>query len=150
MRKLLWMCLLLVASATTMAQSKDDLYQSFVNGSGTIEKVAKKSKTDNPAEWAGMLLEKSAKAQYAAIGLSAVSAGLFIGTSFMDDKYTISEKGELVKEENKSRKSMITAGCVCAVAAVISELVSIDFKMKAGKSLRLYATGNGGGMAFNF
>lgn len=103
----------------------------------------------NTLDLAGIQLKRSANYQYGAIGLAAASAGLFIASSFMQDDYSM-EKGELVKEKNDTRKTLLIAGGVCALTAVCCELFSISLKAKAGKSLRIYSTGNGGGIKLTF
>lgn len=105
--------------------------------------------TKNSLDLAGIQLQKGARYQYGAIGCATASVGLFIGASFMQDGYKM-EKGELVKDKNKTRTSLMIGGGILAFAAVCCELYSIDLKMKAGRSIRLHANGNGGGLAYTF
>lgn len=105
--------------------------------------------TKNSLDLAGLQLQKSAHYQYAAMGFSAASLVLSIGSVSATDDYEY-KNNELVKKENKSRKAMLIGGGICAVIAVAYEIYSINLKLKAGKSLRLYATENGGGLSLNF
>lgn len=103
----------------------------------------------NDLDLAGLQLQQSAKYQYAAISLATVSAGLFVGSAFLENDYSYS-KGEIIKKKNHTKTALLIGGGVCAVASILCELYAINLKMKAGKSIRLYANGNGGGLAFNF
>lgn len=117
-----------------------------------VDMIWKKKSHESPnsnLELAGMQMQKGARYQYGAIGCATVSVGLFIGASCMQDSYKM-EKGELVKDKNKTRTTLIISGGILAVAAVYCELYSIDLKMKAGRNIRLHANGNGGGLAYTF
>lgn len=117
-----------------------------------VDMIWKKKSHESPnsnIELAGMQMQKGARYQYGAIGCAITSVGLFIGASFIQDGYKM-EKGELVKDKNKTRTALMVGGGILAVAAVCCELYSIDLKMKAGRSIRLYANGNGGGLAYTF
>lgn len=112
-------------------------------------KSQQEANTKNNLDLAGLQLQQSAKYQYGAIGCATASVGLFIGASFMQDSYKM-EKGELIKDKNDTRTALIIGGSVLAFAAVCCELYSIDLKMKAGRSIKLFANGNGGGLAYTF
>lgn len=106
-------------------------------------------KVKNELDLAGIQLQKSAKYQYGAIGLATISAALFIGSAFLENDYSYN-KGEIIKEKNHTKNSLLIGGGVCALASIICELYAIDLKMKAGKSIRIYANGKGGGLVLNF
>lgn len=139
MKKILFL-LLIVFSTSVCAQES------------IVDMIWKKKSHESPnsnLELAGMQLQKGARYQYGAIGCATASVGLFIGASFMQDGYKM-EKGELVKDKNNTRTTLMIGGGILAVAAVCCELYSIDLKMKAGRSIRLHANGNGGGLAYTF
>lgn len=114
-----------------------------------IVKKKPKEKPKNELDLAGMCLQKSAKYQYGAIGFGAVSTGLIIASSFMKDDYKM-VRGDLVKDKNKTKRALLIGGASSAFIAICCELTAIDYKMKAGKSIRLYATGKGAKLAFTF
>lgn len=139
MKKLLFL-LMIVFSTNICAQES------------IVDMIWKKKSHESPnsnLELAGMQMQKGARYQYGAIGCATASVGLFIGASCMQDGYKM-EKGELVKDKNKTRTTLMIGGGILAVAAVCCELYSIDLKMKAGRSIRLHANGNGGGLAYTF
>ena len=151
MRKSLLLMLLTVSTAFVSAQNADlQRWANRVDKSEKSESITSKQK--NVIKEAGFYLEKSSKYQYAAIGCAGVGMGLAIGSSFIGTKD--SSKAEDPQKEAKSdrnlQKGLLIGAGACAVAAVCCELASINYKMKAGRSLRLYSTGTGGGLAYTF
>lgn len=112
-------------------------------------KIKSTEQVKNNLDLAGLQLQKSAKYQYGALGLATISAGLFVGSAFLENDYSYN-KGEIIKEKNHTKTALLIGGGVCAVASILCELYAIDLKMKAGKSIRLYANGTGGGLTLNF
>lgn len=123
----------------------------------TTTSVSTTKRKPNVIKEAGFYLEKSAKYQYAAISCASVGLGLAIGSSFIGTKdYNIDDfdNQEAMEDKQKSNRNL-QRGCligagVCAVAAICCELVSINYKMKAGRSLRLFSNGTDGGLAYTF
>lgn len=112
-------------------------------------KIRSAVQVKNDLDLAGLQLQKSAKYQYGALGLATISAGLFVGSAFLENDYSYN-KGEIIKEKNNTKTALLIGGGVCAVASILCELYAIDLRMKAGKSIRLYANGTGGGLTLNF
>lgn len=139
MKKLLF--LLLIAFSTSVYAQES-----------ILDMVVKKKPQEKPKsqlELAGMQLQKAARYQYGAIGLATASVGLLVASATMENGYRY-EKGEIFKEKNSTKNALLIGGGACALIAVCCELYSIDLKMKAGRSIRLYANGNGGGLAYTF
>lgn len=97
---------------------------------------------------AGLYLEKSAKLQASALSLGAVSSGLLIWYGCIDDKFEFDKKGKATLTSQS--KGLIIGGAICMIAAIGCEIVSISYKMKAGKCLRLHTSNSGVGLAFVF
>lgn len=92
---------------------------------------------NNPITEAGKYLEKSAKYQYAAILLSAITSGCTIG-------------GACITENKAGRNACYIGAGVCSFAAICCQITAIDYKLKAARSLKLFANGAGGGLAYTF
>lgn len=80
---------------------------------------------------AGYYLKQSANFQYGALGCAAISATCFWAASKCKDK--IDGKGEVMENENKS--VWLICGGTAAVSVLFCEIMSITYKLKAGKSL---------------
>ena len=96
MKKVLF--LLLIAFSTSVCAQES-----------IVDMIWKKKSHESPnnnLELAGMQLQKGARYQYGAIGCATASVGLFIGASFIQDGYKM-EKGELVKDKNKTRTAFL-------------------------------------------
>lgn len=114
-------------------------------------------KVPNVIKEAGIYLEKSANYQYAAIGCAGVGMGLAIVSSFIgtteykeEDYKSYEDMYDKQKSDRNLRKGLLVGAGVSVVTAICLEIVSINYKMKAGRSLRLYSTGTGGGLAYTF
>lgn len=106
----------------------------------SLELILEKAIATDKVVRGGYYLQKSAKFQYGAFGCTAVSAAFFWASSRCDDK--INSKGEAIKNEN--RKVWITAGASFAACALFCEIMSITYKLKAGKSLMIRPSQEGG------
>lgn len=126
---------------------KDDVYHQ-------TERQTKSPKVANVIRDAGIYLEKSANYQYAAIGLAGVgvltSTIGSVATIRSSDYYADDKDNEKLKRDNNTRKACYIGAGVCAIAAICCEIASINYKLKAGRSLQLYTTGTGGGLAYTF
>lgn len=151
------MALLFAVTIFVSAQNKELEKWAKKENAQSSQSVTESRRRPNVVREAGFYLEKSAKYQYAAIGCAGVGLGLAIGSSFIgtkdysDDDFDSQEAMEdkQKSDRNLQRGCLIGAG-VCAVAAICCELVSINYKMKAGRSLRLFSNGTGGGLAYTF
>ncbi|WP_303010830.1 hypothetical protein [uncultured Bacteroides sp.] len=102
-------------------------------------------------ENAGFYLQKSAKLQYAAIGVSIVSIGTIVSSTLINDKYEINTHTGVVEKKNSTVKtSLLIVGATTFVAAVCCELVSINYKLRAGRYLQMRAKGTEGSIALIF
>lgn len=102
----------------------------------------------NSFEQAGIYLEKSSKYQYGALGCAGISAGLLIGYGCMTEKFELNDEGE--SNLTGKAKGLIIGGSAFALLAIILEVNAIEYKIKAGKCLRLQANENGAGLAYVF
>lgn len=123
---------------------KDDVYHQ-------VERKSKSPKVSNAIKDAGFYLEKSAKLQYTAIGFSGASACLSIAGALMTDKIeSIKEEPYIKIKSNHGRTACYVGAGICAITAICCEIASINYKLKAGRSLQMYTTGTGGGLAYTF
>ena len=94
------------------------------------------------------LLKKSRNFQYAAVGSTAASIGLFVAYASQKEKFSPNEDGEL-KMKDKA-KYFLAGGGVFGAVALLIELQAINYRFKAGQSLNLKVNGEGAGLSFNF
>lgn len=156
MKKIIIMAILSFAISISISAQNTDL-QKWANKAEGSKSLGESTKMPNVIRDAGIYLEKSAKYQYAAIGCAGVGLGLAIGSSFIGTKdYKIEDfdNHEDMEDKQKSdknlRKGLLIGSGVCALTAICLEIASVNYKMKAGRSLRLYSTGTGGGLAYTF
>lgn len=154
MKKLL-LAFMILSAANAFSQESSTL-------DGWVNKIRKEVKTanentfdakksDNKTYSAGDFLEKSAKFQYAAIG-SGVLSGVFVLAGVNADNWAA--KGSTDKDRQDNIKSARTPCYVLAAASGVSSLIctflSIDYKMKAGKALKVSTNGLSGAITYNF
>lgn len=150
MKKIIIIAMLSIAASISISAQNADL-QKWANRVGSPTSTKTEKKTPNVVKEAGFYLEMSAKYQYAAISLAGVGSGLAIAASFLDDKVeTIKEDPGFKIKKNSTRTACYVGAGLCAVAAICCEFASINYKMKAGRSLRLFSNGTGGGLAYTF
>lgn len=102
-------------------------------------------------ENAGFYLQRSAKLQYAAIGVSIVSISTIVSSTLINDKYEINTQTGAVEKKNSTVKTgLLIVGATTFVAAVCCELVSINYKLRAGRYLQMRAKGAEGSIALIF
>lgn len=162
MKKILFLLLLAFSANIYAQETVIDLFKSKEKRQAEAairkEKEKKKEK-EEAALWerkrpktniakAGLYLEKSAKLQASALGFGAISSGLLIWYGCMDDKFEYDNKGK--SKLTSKAKGLIAGGAICAIAAIGCEIASVNYKMKAGKCLRLHTNGNGVGLALTF
>ena len=141
--------LVLMCGVSSFAQSS--LYSKKFRGEPTNENVVKSPQWHlNNYE---IMNKRAASFQYGALGCMAASIGCFAGYAALDTKYnyTFDRKGNVEEKSMRTcAKNYLIGGSALAAVAIICEAVSINCRLKAAKSMRIYATGNGAGLAFNF
>ena len=152
------MALLFAVTIFVSAQNKELDKWAKKENTQSSQSVSESRRRPNVVREAGIYLEKSAKYQYAAIGCAgigtalAITAGV-IGTKVYryDDDYTnTNEVYDKIESDRKLRKGLFIASGISFAAAICCEIVAINYKLKAGRSLRLSPTGTGGGLAYTF
>lgn len=124
----------------------------------TTTSVSTTKRKPNVIKEAGFYLEKSVKYQYAAIGSAGVGAALaitagVIGTkvySYDDDNSNTNDIYDKIESDRKLRKGLFIASGISFAAAICCEIAAINYKLKGGRSLRLFSNGTAGGLAYNF
>lgn len=98
------------------------------------------------------LMEKSTKFQCGALTFAGIGTGLSIAGAIIGTKGNDDYEGDLDKMESdrKTRKSLFIGAGISFAAALCLEIVALDYKLKAGKSLRVFTNGTGGGLAYTF
>lgn len=152
------MALLFAVTIFVSAQNKElDKWAKKENAQSS-QSVSESRRKPNIVREAGFYLEKSAKYQYGAIGCVGVGAALaitagVIGTKvykYDDDYANANEVSDKIESDRKLRKGLFIASGVSFAAAICCEIVAIKYKLKAGRSLRLFSNGTGGGLAYTF
>ena len=150
------MALLFAVTIFASAQNKELEKWAKKEKAQSSQNVSESRRRPNVVREAGIYLEKSAKYQYGAIGCAGVGAALaitagVIGTKVYkyDDDYA-NEVSDKIESDRKLRKGLFIASGVSFAAAICCEIVAIKYKLKAGRSLRLFSNGTGGGLAYTF
>ena len=152
------MALLFAVTIFVSAQNKELEKWAKKEKAQSSQSVTESRRKPNVVREAGIYLEKSAKYQYGAIGCTgigtalAITAGV-IGTKVYryDDDYTnTNEVYDKIESDRKLRKGLFIASGISFAAAICCEIVAINYKLKAGRSVRLFPTGTGGGLAYTF
>lgn len=137
-----------MAQADSQPKSLADYFRSrsktaVVRDSISNVEFATKFSMDNP----GTYLIRSGHCQAAALTFATASAALSITGGLIDDK--VDEHGRIKSRQDDRKACFISAG-VCGGIALISEICSIHFKIKAGRSLQLMTSGNTVGVKVDF
>lgn len=152
------MALLFAVTIFVSAQNKELDKWAKKEKAQSSQNVSESRRRPNVVREAGFYLEKSAKYQYGAIGCAGVGAALaitagVIGTKvykYDDDYANANEVSDKIESDRKLRKGLFIASGVSFAAAICCEIVAIKYKLKAGRSLRLFSNGTGGGLAYTF
>lgn len=151
MKKLTLLAIIMFCCINSFAQS--NYYRNFKKMKGEPVEI---ENTQNP-QWHlknyETLSKQSGYYRYGALGCMAASIGCFAGYASLDThyNYTFNRNGEITeKKMRKNAKLYLAGGSVLAAAALLCEAISIDCRIRADKSMKIYATGNGAGLAFNF
>ncbi len=86
----------------------------------------------------GYYLQESAKYNYFAIGFACLGSTSFVVGSVLKDKWNENKEKY---EKNSNRVPLYVIGGALGALALASELVSINYKMKAGKELCIKPNG---------
>lgn len=149
MKKLVLLAIItIMCGASSFAQS---LYSKRFRGEPIHENVVKSPQWHlNNYE---VMNKRAASFQYGSLGCMAASIGCFAGYAALDTKYnyTFDRKGNVEEKSMRTcAKNYLIGGSALAAVAIICEAVSINCRLKAAKSMKIYATGNGAALAFNF
>ena len=90
---------------------------------------------------------------FAGIGTGLSIAGAILGTKDNQKDYEDLTSEEVLNQsesDRKLRKSLFIGAGVSFAVALCLEIVALDYKLKAGKSLRVFTNGTGGGLAYTF
>lgn len=141
MKKLITLLLLVTIAVNTYSQETIlDMFKK--KNKANTEKMNELSK-------AGFYLKKSANYQAVALGFGAASAGFFIASAFIKDKYEYN-KGKVERVNDSTKDGLMIGGGVCALVGIICEINAIQYKFKSGKCLQLIGEKNGAGVALTF
>lgn len=154
MKKVMLLLAILFAGATYVSSQNADL-QKWANKDDVyndVKKSTKSTKVSNVIKDTGFYLEKSANYQYGAISCAGVGAalaitGAIIGTTDYSEVENRLDKGE---SDRKTRRGLFIGSGISFAAAICCEFAAINYKLKAGQSLRMFSNGTGGGLAYTF
>lgn len=124
---------------TTIVTAQNYELQKWANKTGktsTSTQYISKKNQSNCINDAGKYLEKSANYQYAGILLTGVGTACTLAGSVVDKK--------------EGQNACYIVGGISAFAALCCQFAAINYKLKAGRSLKLYANESGGGLAYIF
>lgn len=97
-----------------------------------------------------VLSRQSGYFRYGALGCMAASVGCFAAYASLDVKFKPMFEDSEKTVMRRCAKNYLIGGAALAAVALICEAVSIDCRIKADKSMKIYATGAGAGLALNF
>lgn len=142
MKKLIPIVIMLIALSIKASAQNTDLDRWAQKTTSTTTQTPQVNKKNLLFD-AGVYLEKSAKMGYTSLTLAGIGSTVCIGGAFMKDKFD--EEKMKIKTNNGRIACFATAG-VCGVAAIICGVKALEYKMKAGSSLKMI----GSGLAYNF
>lgn len=151
---MLLLAVLFAGAACVTAQNTE--LQKWANKDDIYLDAHKSKRKSNTVKDAGFYFEKSAKYQYGAISCAGVGAGLaiaggVIGTKvYKQEDNNINEVYDKLESDRKLRKGLFIGAGISFAAAICCEFASINYKLKAGRTLRMFSNGTGGGLAYTF
>lgn len=148
----------------TCASAQNSDLNKWINktqGKSTVVNQQNKVQTNSQLSNYSLLMEKSTKFQYGALACATIGTGLsiagaLVGTkSYYEDPKNptpeeIEKAGDQGESDRKLRRGLFVGAGVSFAAALCLEWAALDYKFKAGRSLKLYANGTGGGLAYTF
>lgn len=152
---ILFFAIITTVIGSVSAQSSE--LQKWANKTGKGKSsVSQSTKGSEPIQTSDyrMFMEKSTKYQCGAVAFVGVGAGLSIAGALISTKdyqgLTNDEMQDKAKSDRKLRKGLfIGAGASFGIALCL-EIIALDYKLKAGKSLKVFSNGTGGGLALTF
>lgn len=149
------LCIAVIAATVCSASAQNRDLGKWANETGNnSSSIRQSNKAATPIKTSEyvMLMEKSTKFQCGAVTCAGVGAGLSIAGAIIGTKGIDDYNGDLDKmdSDRKLRKSLFIGAGVSLAAALCFEIVALDYKLKAGKSLKVYTNGTGGGLAYTF
>lgn len=120
-------------------------------GKSSVNQSSKATEPDQTSDYR-MFMDKSTKYQCSAVAFVGVGAGLSIAGAIIGTKGGEDYKGDFdkIESDRKLRKGLfIGAGASFGIALCL-EIIALDYKLKAGKSLKVFSNGTGGGLALTF
>lgn len=158
MKRIILLFVGMVALVYSISAQNSDL-QKWVNKAGKGQNATSQPSTSHSSSQMNeinRLMEKSTKFQCGAVTFAGVGAGLsiigaIIGTKdYQDQDLTMDEMKDKVDSDRKLRKGLFIGAGASFAVALCMEIVALDYKLKAGKSLRVFSNGTGGGLAYTF
>lgn len=152
-RIILFLAVIAAMVCNASAQSQDLQKWAYKTGKkGNLVGQSDKVSTPPQTNEYNKLMEKSTKFQCGALTCASIGTGLSIAGAIIGTKGADDYKGDMdkIESDRKLRKSLFIGAGVSFAAALCFELVAIDYKLKAGKSLKVFSNGTGGGLAFTF
>lgn len=152
---ILFFAIIATVIGSVSAQSSE--LQKWANKTGKGKSsVSQSSKSSEPIQTSDyrMFMEKSTKYQCGAVAFVGVGAGLsiagaIIGTKDYQDLPT-EEMQDKANSDRKLRKGLFIGAGASFAVALCCEIIALDYKLKAGKSLKVFSNGTGGGLALTF
>lgn len=155
---ILFFAIITTVVCSVSAQSSE--LQKWANKTGKGKSsVSQSSKSSEPVQTSDyrMFMEKSTKYQCGAVAFVGVGAGLSIAGALISTKdpedyldLPDEERKDKTNSDRKLRKGLfIGAGASFGIALCL-EIIALDYKLKAGKSLKVFSNGTGGGLALTF
>lgn len=154
MKRIILLFAVMTAMACSISAQNADLQKwakGATNRSNAIHQIESPQSAGKINEYC-LLMEKSTKFQCGAVTFAGIGTGLSIAGALIGTKGNDDYEGDLDKMESdrKLRKGLFIGAGISFAAALCFEIVSLDYKLKAGKSLRVFTNGAGGGLAYTF
>lgn len=152
MKKLLLLSIILLFSTSVFSQNSL-YYKRYKAAKGEyIEKELPKTPKSHLEDYE-TLSKRSGYYQYGALGCMAASIGCFAGYATLENRYnyTFDKKGNVTEKKMRApARNYLMSGAGLVAISILCEALSIDCRIRAAQSLKLYATSNGAGLALNF
>lgn len=156
MKRIILLFMGMVALVCSISAQNSDL-QKWVNKAGKRQNATSQpsiSHSSSQMNEINRLMEKSTKFQCGAVTFAGVGAGLsiigaIIGTKDYQD-LSVEEIPDKADSDRKLRKGLFIGAGASFAVALCMEIVALDYKLKAGKSLRVFSNGTRGGLTYTF
>lgn len=156
MKRIILLFVGIIALVCSISAQNSDL-QKWVNKAGKGQNATSQPSINHSTSQMNeinRLMDKSTKFQCGAVTFAGVGAGLsiigaIIGTKDYQD-LPVEEIPDKADSDRKLRKGLFIGAGASFAVALCFEIVALDYKLKAGKSLRVFSNGTGGGLAYTF